>query len=491
VSRASIVVVGGGVSGLSAAWELSGGAEGPNDATPRIELIEDGPVVGGSLATTQFANRTIDLGADGFLARRPEAVDLVRELGIGDQLEAVEASGASIWLRGALNELPTGLALGIPTSSGQLKNVRGLTWRARLDARRDEHAPVRMKIGDDATIGEIVRTKLGSEICYQFVEPMLGGIQAGRIDDLSAKSVFPALLTAARKGGSLMRAMRASGPVAPGPSAAASPPPSASDGPIFYSLLEGVGSLPLEIARRLRERGVVLRTGVAVTALRRTPSGNYPWEVDTQSTTTPADSVVLATPAPVTARLLGAHDPAIARLESVRSASAAMITFSVARTAIDLNAVGTGVLVPLGTAWSGDGSMLTTAVTFLDRKWPHLRRADDVLVRAHVGRIDDLRWSELSDDQLIARVADELRVLLGTFGTPNDAIVQRWLNGLPQYYLGHETMVASARHGAAALGVTLCGNAYDGVGIPASIGSGRRAAREALEIVRVASDVTN
>jgi len=492
VSRASIVVVGGGVSGLSAAWELSGGAEGPNDATPRIELIEDGPVVGGSLATTQFANRTIDLGADGFLARRPEAVELVRELGIGDQLEAVDASGASIWLRGALNELPTGLALGIPTSSGQLKNVPGLTWRARLDARRDEHAPVRMKIGDDETIGEIVRTKLGAEICYQFVEPMLGGIQAGRIDDLSAKSVFPALLAAARKGGSLMRAMRASGPVAPGPSAtSASLPSSDGDSPIFYSLLDGVGSLPLEIARRLRERGVVLRTGVAVTALRRTPSGNYPWEVDTQTTTTPADSVVLATPAPVTARLLGAHDPAIARLESVRSASAAMVTFSVARTAIDMNAVGTGVLVPLGTTWSGDGSMMTTAVTFLDRKWPHLRRDDDVLVRAHVGRIDDLRWSELSDEQLIARVADELGILLGTFGTPNEAIVQRWLNGLPQYYLGHETMVASARHGAATLGVTLCGNAYDGVGIPASVGSGRRAGREALEIVRVASDVTN
>ena len=106
-------------------------------------------------------------------------------------------------------------------------------------------------------------------------------------------------------------------------------------------------------------------------------------------------------------------------------------------------------------------------------------------------RQDDLRWSELSDDQLITRVADELGILLGTFGTPNEAIVQRWLNGLPQYYLGHETMVASARHGAAALGVTLCGNAYDGVGIPASVGSGRRAGREALEIVRVASDVTN
>ena len=228
---------------------------------------------------------------------------------------------------------------------------------------------------------------------------------------------------------------------------------------------------------------MVLRTGVAVTALRRTPSGNYPWEVDTNATTTPADAVVMATPAPVTARLLGAHDAALAQLADVRSAGAAMVTFSVARNAIATGTKGTGILVPLDTPWSGDGSMMVTAVTFLDRKWPHLRRDDDVLLRAHVGRVDDLRWSELSDDELISRVGDELRVLLGTFGPPNDALVQRWPGGLPQYYLGHDAMVTNARTAAAAIGVSLCGNAYDGVGIPASIGSGRRAAREALEML--------
>jgi oxygen-dependent protoporphyrinogen oxidase len=334
-----------------------------------------------------------------------------------------------------------------------------------------------MKIGDDATIGDIVRTKLGRELCYQFVEPMLGGIQAGRVDELSAKSVFPALLEAARKGGSLMRAMRASGPVTPGPSSASS-----TSGPIFYTLLEGVGSLPLEIARQLRTRGVVIRTGVAVTALRRTPSGNYPWEIDTYATTTPADAVVMATPATVTARLLGAHDPALSYLSNVRSAGAAMITFSIARNAVSLPANGTGVLVPLATAWSGDGSMMTTAITFLDRKWPHLRREGDVLLRVHVGRIDDVRWTDMSDEELVVRARAELRVLLAA-GAPFDTLVQRWPDGLPQYYVGHESMVKRARAAAAAIGVTLCGNSYDGVGVPASVGSGRRAGRDALELV--------
>jgi oxygen-dependent protoporphyrinogen oxidase len=160
-----------------------------------------------------------------------------------------------------------------------------------------------------------------------------------------------------------------------------------------------------------------------------------------------------------------------------------MITFSIARRAVTLPAIGTGVLVPLATQWSGDGSMMTTAITFLDRKWPHLRRENDVLLRVHVGRIDDLRWDEMSDEQLVARANAELQVLLSTTAAPNDALVQRWPDGLPQYYIGHESMVKRARAAATSIGATLCGNSYDGVGIPASVGSGRRAGRDALELL--------
>jgi oxygen-dependent protoporphyrinogen oxidase len=473
VSRASVVIVGGGIAGLSAAWELTGAEGGPDEDSPRVEIIEADSLVGGVLRTAQFAGRTIDLGADGFLARRPEAVDLITELGRSSQLEAIDASGASLWLHGALNELPTGLVLGIPTSSGQLAKVKGLSLRARLDATRDQRLPIHMNVGDDATIGDIVRTKLGRELAYQFIEPMVGGIQAGRIDQLSAKSVFPALLTAAQQGGSLMKAMRVAAANAP-----------EATGPLFNSLVDGVGSLPLELAEQLRGRGVVVRTGVAVTALRRTPSGNYPWEVDTSSTTTPADVVVLATPAPTVARLLGSLDPAIERLSSISSAGAAIITFSVPRHAITLPASGTGVLVPLGTMWTGEGSMMVTALTFLDRKWAHLRLDDDVLVRAHVGRIDDERWIQMSDEELTERVASEMRVLLPHFENASSSVAQRWPVGLPQYFLGHDTMVANAKAAAATIRIALCGNAYDGVGIPASIGSGRRAGTAALGMIR-------
>ncbi len=471
----SIVIVGGGIAGLAAAWELTGADEGPSESTPRVEVLEAGDHFGGTLVTSEFAGRTIDLGPDGFLARRPEALQLIRELGVEDQLEAIAASGASIWLRGALDTLPEGLVLGIPTSSKALSSLKGLTWRARLAARRDEWLPRRLSVSDDATIGEIVRAKLGRELSYQFIEPMVGGIQAGRIDDLSAKAIFAPLLAAAKRGGSLMKAMR--------PATNAAPGPSEPKGPLFCSMAGGIGSLPEELVRQLRARGVVLRSKTPVTALRRTPSGTYPWEVDTEATTTLANVLILATPAPLVGRLAGELDPALARLATIPSAGAAMVTFDVARSNVTLPASGTGVLVPLATKWSGEGTMMVTALTFLDRKWPRLHRSEDVLFRAHVGRIDDERWTGMSDEELVARVSNEVREILGTFRDPISTIVQRWPSGLPQYYPGHEEMVTAARTAGSALSLALAGSAYDGVGIPASIGSGRRAAREALNLL--------
>ena len=464
--RDSIVIVGGGISGLSAAWELTGGGAGPNELTPRVEIIEASERVGGALAATQFAGRIIDLGADGFLARRPEAVQLAKELGLESELLPIEASGASIWLRGALHELPTGLVLGMPTSSKTVRSVKGLSFKARIAARRDEIFAKSLKVHDDISIGEIVRTKLGNEIAYQFVEPMIGGIQAGRIDELSAKTVFPALFEAAKKGGSLMKALRS--------------PPAVGDGPVFNSLKDGVGSLPEKLAQQLQRRGVVIRTDVAVTSLRSTPSGHYAWEVDTERTTTTANAVILATPAPVVYELMHKLNEPFAPLTQIKSAGAAMVTFSVATSNIELPEHGTGVLIPLQSPWTGNDSLMVTAITFLDRKWGRLQRPEDIVLRAHVGRSDDERWAKLSDDELTQRVASELSFVLKKFTSPLQSLVQRWPQGLPQYYVGHAEVSTTAKQNANNIRIALCGNAYDGVGIPASIGSGRRAAREVL-----------
>ncbi len=472
--RPSVVVVGAGVSGLAAAWDLTGGAQGPSAATPRVEVIDSAARVGGCVTTTRCDGDLVDCGADGFLARRPEVVQLVKELAWDDALEPIGASGAWIYLAGHLNPLPSGLQLGVPTVDADLRQVTGLSRRARRDLWRDRHFPRSLEVGDDATIGEIVRAKLGDEIALQFVEPMIGGIQAGRIDNLSAAAVFPALLSAARRGGSLQKALASPAAATPGPTA-----PPATEGPAFYTLRDGVGSLPLELENRLRARGVIFSLSTPVTALRRSPTSFYGWEVDTATTTTPANAVVVATPPAAAARLTGGLHADLSALGGISSASAAMVTLSLDASQISLPPTGTGILVPLGTPFA-DESLMVTAITLLDRKWPHLRRDGRALVRVHVGRSDDTRFSSLSDDELLARVVVELGVLLGGCPTPRASLVVRWPNGLPQYHVGHLDLVSKARAAAAPLHLHLAGNAYDGVGIPASIGSGRRAGRDAL-----------
>jgi len=458
MSTPSVVVIGGGIAGLAAAYELTGGAT--SDSALHLTVLESELRPGGALQTTTFANRTIDLGADGFLATRGEATEFVRGIGRGDDLEPIGASGAWIYLHRGLEAIPKGLVLGVPTRFAQVRSLRGLTLRAKWGSVRDFVMPRRLTVGDDATIGQIVRAKLGSALVDQLVEPMIGGIQAGRVDDLSAATVFPALLAAAKKGGSLQRAIR--------------PPQGAAPaGPLFYSLRGGLGSLPAQLATLLQQRGVTFHYGEAATYLTRGTTRR--WSVATANTVTEADAVIITTPPRVAGELLAPHNSVGEALRSIPSASAAMVTFAVARTEVNLPATGTGVLVPLQTPFAANESMIVTAITLLDRKWPHLANDESILVRVHTGRIDDSRSAMMTDDELISRVNEELRLIFGSWPTPREARVQRWPHALPQYHAGHADLVREVRHGAEEQNIWLAGMTYDGVGVPASIGSGRLA----------------
>ena len=361
--------------------------------------------------------------------------------------------------------------LGVPVNRKQVEEMAGLSKQARKAAKRDWKKPRKLRVGDDISIGAILANKLGEELAYQLIEPMIGGIQAGRIDDLSAKSIFPALYNAARQGGSLMKNL------------AAMMPESRSDAPAFMSLRQGVGSFPHVLESLLRERQVVIRTNTAVTRVRPVASGNYQWEVDTESTTTSANAVIMATPASVTGHLTASVDKAFAKLEHVRTAPTAMATFEFATESIQLPKHGTGVLVPLGTKWTGRGSLLTTAITFLDRKWSNLQRPNSVVVRVHVGRSDDQRYSHFDDDELAERILQELAFILGEAPIPLRTVVTRWNVGLPQYSVGHDRLVSAARAASEPLSMFLAGNSYDGVGIPASIKSGRLTAQQVMRSI--------
>lgn len=467
MSRRSIVVVGGGIAGLAAAWEATGGTAPSGDVF--VEVIEAQSTPGGALQTTNFAGQIIDVGADGFLATRSEAVNFIRDIGLEEHLVPIAASGAWIYLRGTLEKIPTGLVLGVPTSARQVSAMASLSRKAKRQAWRDQLLPRRLSVTGDPTIGAILRGKFGNELVDELIEPMIGGIQAGRVDELCASEVFPALLAAARKGGSLMRAITPPKPATP-----------TTPKPAFYSLDAGVGSIPTHLREILISRGVLFRTGERVTAIRHTPNESRSLRVETATSVTPADAVIVATPPQVAGQLLGGHSADVRALEFMKSASSTMVTFAIPKAHCPLPESGTGVLVPLKTPFqAGHDSLITTAVTFLDRKWSRLSTPDTVIVRIHTGRIDDERAMELSDDAIARRVQAELEQIFGSWPEPTETWVQRWPHALPQYLPGHRAMVTAARDTLRPLGIFLGGMAYDGVGVPASIGSGRRAGTDA------------
>jgi protoporphyrinogen/coproporphyrinogen III oxidase len=470
VAPRRVVVVGGGISGLSAAWELTGGAIPRGDA-PAVTLLEASPQLGGPLQSEDIGGRVLDLGPDGFLGRRREAVELCGEVGIADDLMPVAARGASVWARGRLRALPEGHALGIPTRFWPTARSGIVGIPGALGLARDAVLPrpdVRGPIGDRA-IGPLVARKLGRRVVDMLVDPLIGGIHAGSVDDMSAAATFPPLLAAAQRRGGLMRALRAE-----------VPPPDPDGPPLFWSLDGGMASLVDALAAGLRGRGADLRLSSPADRLERSPSGG--WLVASAGGVVEADAVVLATPAPATAALLRPHDDEVAGLlDAIDYASVVLVSFRVGAEDIPPSLHGTGFLVPRRSPHKGREPWAVTACTYLDRKWQHLERAGEVLLRASLGRIDDTRAVGWTDEEVAEQAWVELHALMGVGGQPTAARVTRFVNAFPQYRVHHLLRTAGVESALARLGgLTVAGAAYHGVGIPACIASGRSAARALL-----------
>jgi protoporphyrinogen/coproporphyrinogen III oxidase len=476
--RPVIAVVGGGIAGLAAAWELVTGRDAPvGTDSPSVVIIEAHDRLGGKLQTTSFAGRTVDLAPDAFLARRPEATQLCQELGITDELVPVAASGAAVFSRGRLRALPQGLNLGVPTRWWPLVRSGILSWPELLGTGRDLVRPRRPEpvIGDRA-VGDIVGERLGQPVVDQLVDPLVGGINAGGVAHLSAAATFPALLTASQQSGSLMRRLRP-----PSTGAVRPAEPNGQPSPVFWSLRQGTASLADRLIERLSAWNVKIRTGTTAEALIRKGDG---WGLDLDGPgerCLEVDGVVLALPAPGAGTLLAPHASVAAELlSSVQYASVAVITLAFPRAVLPRPLTGTGFLVPRRSTIDGRQALMT-GCTYLSEKWPHLDRPEDVLLRVSVGRFGDERAGALDDEELSAAVEAELGSLIGLSGPPSASTVTRWPQAFPQYRVGHLIKVAMIEDDLATLGtVAVAGAHLQGVGIPACIGSGRTAARSVL-----------
>ncbi len=478
-----VAVVGGGIAGLAAAWELVRDAR--DGQRPEVHLLEAGDRWGGKLHATDFAGRTVDLAADAFLARRPEATELVAELGITDRLVPVAAEGADLWVEDRLRPMPEGQVLGVPTQwwplarSGILST--GGAARAWLDLVRP-HRAIRGISGDRA-VGEIVRSRLGAEVVERLTDPLVGGIHAGGVDDLSAAATSPLLLAADCQPGSLMRRLGRSRSAAPATPA----DPARPSTPLFWSLDGGTARLAAELVDALAARGVALDTGARVGSLGRARPGrdggpNWKLTLGDDRPVLAADGVVLAVPAGEAAGLLSAHAPvAAALLDGIEYSSVAVITLTVPSAGIGTTLRGTGFLVPR-TSTVTIGPALITGCTYLGRKWPRLARPGEELIRLSVGRHGDLRAQELDDAELTAAAFAELARVLDISGGPAESMVTRWEQAFPQYPVGHLLRVAQIERSVAELpGLAVAGAPYRGVGIPACVASGRSAAASVLD----------
>ena len=453
--RPLVAVVGGGITGLAAAWAL---ANAPD--APRVVVLEAAGRVGGKLAVGELDGVTVDLGAESMLARRPEALDLVRQVGLADDLLTPRAVGARVWSRGALHPLPTGTLMGVPSG---VDGLTGLLAPDEVAAVRAEPRRQWPPITADVDVASFVRARVGAGVAERLVEPLLGGVYAGRAERLSLQATVPALWSAATAGGSVVDA-----------AAAAARAGASTRSPVFAGLRGGVGRLPMALADALRARGVEVVTGSTVRALRRVPNG---WRLTVGATrdeqAVDVQAVVLATPAGPTSRLLSDEvASAVTVLASIQYAGVAIVTMLLPRaTAAALN--GSGFLVP-----PVEGRFVKAA-TFSSAKWSWLDAAhpERVVVRTSVGRHGETADLQRDDDDLVARAVADLADLVGTALPVQASLVTRWGGGLPQYEVGHLQRVAAVRQAlAAAPGVVVAGAAYEGVGIAACVASGTQAA---------------
>jgi oxygen-dependent protoporphyrinogen oxidase len=462
-----VVIVGGGIAGLAAAFFL-------REAPVSVTVLEGSPRLGGKLAVSQVAGIAVDEGAEALLARRPEGTGLIHAAGLAGELAAPATTAARIWSRNRMRPLPRRQVMGVPADLDDLARCRLLSAEGMARAREDLCLPATSR-GDDVDVASYVGARFGREVVDRLVDPLLGGVYAGRSDELSFEATLPGLAAESRRQPSLAEAAGALMPPSPPSPDGAS---AAAEATVFTTLAGGLGTLPAAVAAA---SGAELRTGAMVRELARTPGG---WRLTVGSAHAPAcldtDAVVLAVPAQPAARLLaglaGAAD-ARAALAGIAYASMAVVTLAYPASCFPRPLEGSGYLVP-----AVDGHPVK-AVTYSTVKWPHLRAADPamVVVRCSVGRIGVEQLLQRDDADLAALAAADLAAATGARGEPAGARVTRWGGALPQYTVGHLGRVARIRAAVGREpGLAVCGAAYDWIGIPACIATAQTAATQVL-----------
>ncbi|MGI9645974.1 MAG: protoporphyrinogen oxidase, partial [Ilumatobacteraceae bacterium] len=446
-----VVVVGGGIAGVATALALR---STPGTA-PRVTLLEAESRLGGKIAGGPFAGLDdVDEGADAFLARVPEAVDLATDVGLGESLVSPEPVGAAVW-RDGLVDLPEGLVLGLPGRLRPLATTPLLSTRGKARAALEPLLPRTSVDGD--SLGAFVRARFGDEVQDRLVDALVGSIYATDTDRFSLAEV-PQLASLAREHRSILLGARSAATASPGTG-------SAEAAPVFAAPRAGMNDLVTATAEAFERADGTIRRSTPVESLDRTAGGG--WHIAGED----ADAVVLACPPVAAAGLLRAESPGAADLlERAETADVVMVTLHVAADEWPDRLRGrSGYLVPK------PDQRWVTAASFGSQKWAHWRPpGGGEILRVSLGR-DGMPVLHLTDDEVVEHVVADLARQLDIEIAPLDVRITRWPGAFAQYRPHHRDWVERVE-GALPTGVYVTGAGYRGIGIPACIRAARATA---------------
>ncbi|MCM3725608.1 protoporphyrinogen oxidase [Neobacillus cucumis] len=466
--KKKVVIVGGGIAGLASAFYLQKMIL-ENHLPIEIQLIESSHRLGGKLQTVRRDGYTIERGPDSFLAKKTSIIRLAKEVGMEGQLVPNATGKSYVLVDDKLHAMPGGSIMGIPTEIGPFITTGLFSVPGKLRAAADFILP-RSESEKDQSLGQFFRRRLGDEVVENLIEPLLSGIYAGDIDQLSLMSTFPQFYEVEQKYRSLIIGMKRTTPSHPKQKDAMDKKKGG-----FLTFRTGLQSFVEAIEARLNPK--IILKGHRVDKIIKS---EHDYEVLLNNgESIKADTIIAATPHQITQSIFSDYR-FFAPFKSVPSTSVATVALAFPEEAIKNDIDGTGYVVSRNSDYS------ITACTWTHKKWEHSTPKGKVLLRCYVGRAGDETIVDLSDDQIIKIVLDDLKRTMNITLNPDFSIVSRWKKSMPQYTVGHKQRLAKIQEQMKKElpGVFLAGASYGGVGVPDCIDQGEAAVQNVLEFLK-------